>query len=285
MELRVESGDRDGFDRVAAPLVALVVELATPQARGSGLAVEPDRLGALARTALEWKWQQEADLASWTGDEVEAFLLGWCPAQLVGSSSDWSGMPEALALLLEATADTGGLDVGTAERLAASADRFAAAMDDPHNWGAGKTMYANVRAADRTEMVELMEAFSALPLDVQEQLADHADGARSRWNDLDDYLDAGLASLLLPLHLVGSVELAMIADGAADAAFEELGFAPDDEAVVRDRVSRKIAEMFRRLEQADVLTWSDGASGTVVTLTDGGRSVVRSLLVAEGLEP
>jgi hypothetical protein len=282
VEPRIEPGDQEAFDRAAAPLVARVVRLAPGRAP---LGVDAVRLGDLARTALEWKWQHGGALATWSGDEIGDFLLGWCPAQLVGRSGDWAGMPEAVELLADRGDEGSAIDLAAAERLAQATRQFDAAMDDPANWGPGKTMFANVRAVDRGEMAELMEAFSALPLDVQEQLADHADGTRSRWNDLDDYLDAGLASLLLPLHLVGSVELAMIADGAADAAFEELGFVAADEPLVRDRTSRKVAEMFRRLETAEVLTWSEGSSGTVVTLTESGRSVVRTLLLAEGLEP
>ncbi|GAB3757416.1 hypothetical protein [Microlunatus parietis] len=125
---------------------------------------------------LDWKWSYgDRRLDRLTRDELEEFLLEWCPSKLSAAGAGVAELPYNIAAGVDFLAEEGILRSGDSRaRLADHARRLAAAfveeMDNPANFGMAKSIFASMGVSDPTqldpeELQRLIDQFNQLPQD------------------------------------------------------------------------------------------------------------------------
>jgi hypothetical protein len=135
---------------------------------------------------LGWKLNYaDGRLDEWTTDQLEEFLLDWCPRKVSVSAADAALMPASVADAFTFLADQRLLSARSAPgaRLAAHARSLAAAftkeMANPAGFGLAKSIFAGLDV-DLSEPItperldDLMAQFNALPLEERTALTDQA---------------------------------------------------------------------------------------------------------------
>jgi hypothetical protein len=135
---------------------------------------------------LNWKLNYaDGRLDEWTVDQLEEFLLDWCPRKVSVSAADAALMPSSVAeaftflahqRLLSPTSEPGARLAAHARSLAS---RFTREMANPAGFGLAKSLFAGLDVdldepitPDRLDT--LMAEFNALPLEERTAILDQA---------------------------------------------------------------------------------------------------------------
>ena len=144
-------------------------------------------LAADAGTFLDWRWAySNGVLDDYRVDDVDEFLLEWCPAKMAVSPASAVGLCRALQAFVEFMSVTGRLQGGAAAaaRLMAHLDDLVPAvyeaMGDESRFGFTKSLFASAGFDDPPEtseelermMSERVEAFNALPFEERRAATD-----------------------------------------------------------------------------------------------------------------
>lgn len=140
-------------------------------------------------TLLDWKWgYADGRLDTWRLGDIEEFLLEWCPRKIAAPAELVEGIPSTVTL--------GMSFLATHELLSSRSDplerlteftmglqgRFMEAMDNPANFGMGKSLLGglgidDLSSMDPGELENAIEAFNALPQEERLRLTGGADNA------------------------------------------------------------------------------------------------------------
>ncbi|MFC7621897.1 hypothetical protein [Microlunatus sp. GCM10028923] len=134
---------------------------------------------------LDWKWSYgDGHLDRLTRDELEEFLLGWCPRKLSAAGAEVADLPYTIASGVQFLSEEGILRSGDSRaQLADHARRlataFVEAMDDPANFGMAKSLFASIGLTDPAAMSpedlqRAIDEFNWLPQDQRTAITDIA---------------------------------------------------------------------------------------------------------------
>jgi hypothetical protein len=143
--------------------------------------VAPDDLGLM----LDWKHgYTDGRLAVWRRQDIDEFLLDWCPRKLTASTEDARSMPASIALAFRYLADQDLLELPSdpvdvlAEHTLSLQDQFLTAMSDPANFGMAKSLFGSLDLdLDNLTEPELNRVVQDL-------------STRSPWADDDEFEDS-----------------------------------------------------------------------------------------------
>lgn len=158
---------------------------------------------------LTWKVTDgDGRFDAWTAEQLEEFLLAWCPRRVAISADDAPEMVEGVARAFTFLSDErllSALSV-TGDHLAAHARALAGeladALGDSTSFGMAKSIFEGLGLDDDEPLTPdrldaLVAQFNALPLDVRTALTDHALGIdEDEYDDEDDVPAVG--PVLLP---------------------------------------------------------------------------------------
>lgn len=136
---------------------------------------------------LDWKWNYgDRRLNRLTRQELEEFLLEWCPRKLSMAGSEIAGLPESVAVGTHFLADEGVLRSGDsparlADHARRLADSFVSEMDNPEKFGMGKSILHGMDLGDPSALTpdnlqRAMEEFNRLPYEERKAITDPAMG-------------------------------------------------------------------------------------------------------------
>lgn len=182
MQLSFDPGvdDEEAYQAVRDELVSGLERYLVEHSEMS--AEEASRTGDDAAVALDWKWGYgDGELAWWDEDDIEEFLVDWCPRKLSIPADSWADIPEGLVALIDFLEADGLIDEESEPAAALHASirevvpAYLEAMQDPANYGMAKSLFAGMLAdgidpGDPTEVAGWIEAFNALSLGERERL-------------------------------------------------------------------------------------------------------------------
>jgi hypothetical protein len=156
------------------------------------------RRGFDAQLALDWKWAYGGgDLGLWRLEDLDEFLLEWCPRKVAMPPDESRKLPVALSDLLGFLADNGILARGSASidrlqrHLAGMGDLVAAAMGEPSGFGLGKSILSAFSGPDifgddldPDALQMLQDRFNALPFEERGRILGLGGPALSPWSAL-----------------------------------------------------------------------------------------------------
>jgi hypothetical protein len=149
-----------------------------------GPKAQRDLLISNAGVFLDWRYHYSSGVLDEFADgDVAEFLLSWCPRKLSGPADVADGVCKAVGAYVEFMARTGRLlgGVDRAARLMTLADDLAPTMreemDNPANFGMGKSLLAGLELSGSAEEVQAtlnarMDEFNALPFEERKALTD-----------------------------------------------------------------------------------------------------------------
>ncbi len=187
VQLQIGDDDEAGFERARDWLLDGFGRWLRGTARPGQEA--PDDAVSDAGLALDWKFGYgDGHLGRWTADDINEFLLGWCPRKLSVSQEECAAIPASIASFTDYLAARGLLapGSGTATALGAAATdvtaEFVAEMGNPASFGMAKALFAGAAeygydVTDKAGLAEWMERFNSLG--DQEREAILPDGAPS----------------------------------------------------------------------------------------------------------
>nr|MDQ6911229.1 hypothetical protein [Actinomycetota bacterium] len=135
-----------------------------------------------ASAALDWKWSYgDGNLGLWRVEDLEEFLLDWCPRKLSVSPTDCVTIPPSLAAFVEFMHTAGLLAPGSSpvvqlsEAAIEMTDDFVFAMGDSSNYGMAKSLCAaaldeGVDLEDPHELQEWMAELNDRPADERQAI-------------------------------------------------------------------------------------------------------------------
>lgn len=176
LQMQFEPGDYDAARPTVEELMARYEQWSqTPQGPGDASNLQ---------LLLEWKvGYSDGRLDRWERDEVEEFLLGWCPRKLSVPADFANELTESIANgfvflgeqgLLSSRGEDARVLAGHARSLAGLCEQK---MSDPANFGMAKSIFSSV-GVDLDENLtpdrlnEVMEQFNALPLEQRKAITD-----------------------------------------------------------------------------------------------------------------
>jgi hypothetical protein len=128
-----------------------------------------------ARVALDWKWGYAGgDLATWTVEDLDEFLLEWCPRKLSMAPEECSDFPASIGMFCTFLAARGLLSAASSPpaTLYRHCERgtrtFVRKVSDPANFGMAKGLLAGVGGLDagmsEEDLARALERLQSLPL-------------------------------------------------------------------------------------------------------------------------
>ena len=127
-----------------------------------------------ARLALDWKWGYAGgDLATWTVEDLDEFLLEWCPRKLSMAPEECADFPASIGVFCTFLAARGLLSAASSPPVTLfrhcerSTRAFVHEMSDPANFGMAKGLLAQVGGLDagmsEEDLARALDRLQALP--------------------------------------------------------------------------------------------------------------------------
>jgi hypothetical protein len=175
-----------------------------------------------AQLALDWKWwYADGDLASWQLEDLEEFLLEWCPRKVTMPPDEAASIPVSLSAFLSFLHDGGLLSAASAPLhrlqvyLAGVGGQVVDAMGDRSRFGMSKSLLTGMAElgplpdlSDPEALQEVMDRFNGLPYDVRGEILGLDDSVEGPWDGVADGVE------LAPAPPIAVVELSSLAAAA-----------------------------------------------------------------------